>query len=92
MQVEVKYLTYIRDLIGASSEIIEIESEMDLSEFIRILGGRHGEKFYELILDMEKMELKNGVIIGINGRVAQKLDEKIRGGDSLVLSIAVSGG
>jgi molybdopterin converting factor small subunit len=92
MQVLVKYLTYIRDLAGTDSEIIEIEGEMDLSEFIRILGDRHGEDFYEGILDEEKMDLRNGVIIGVNGRIAQKLDEKIRGGDTLILSIAVSGG
>lgn len=92
MQVEVKYLTYIRDLAGTNSEIVEIEGEVDLFEFIRILGERHGENFYEIILDKEKMDLKNGVIIGINGRVARKLDEKIRDGDTLVLSIAVSGG
>lgn len=92
MQVEVKYLTYIRDLAGTSGEIIEIDGEMDLFEFIRILGRRHGERFYENIIDLEKMDLKNGVIIGINGRVAQRLDEKIRGGETLILSIAVSGG
>ncbi|MEM3056711.1 MAG: MoaD/ThiS family protein [Candidatus Bathyarchaeia archaeon] len=92
MKVEVKYLTYIRDLVGTTSEIIEIEREIELFEFIRILGERHGENFYELILDREKMDLKNGVIIGINGRIARKLDEKIRDGDSLILSIAVSGG
>ncbi|MBS7637734.1 MoaD/ThiS family protein [Candidatus Bathyarchaeota archaeon] len=92
MQIEVKYLTYIRDLTRTNSEIIEIEGEMDLFELIRILGKRYGDDFYELILDTEKMELKNGVIIGINGKVARRLDEKIRDGDTLVLSIAVGGG
>lgn len=92
MRVEVKYLTYIKDLTGVNSEVIEIEREIDLFEFIRILGKRYGKNFYELILDTEKMDLKNGVIIGINERVAPKLDEKIRDGDTLTLSIAVSGG
>ncbi len=92
MQIEVKYLTYIRDLTRTNSEIIEIEGEMDLFELVRILGKRYGDNFYELILDTEKMELKNGVIIGINGKVARRLDEKIRDGDTLVLSIVVGGG
>ncbi len=92
MRVEVKYLTYIKDLAGTNSEIIEIEGETVLLDFIRILGKRHGENFYEIILDKEKLDLKNGVIIGINGKVAQKLNERVRDGDTIVLSIAVSGG
>ncbi|MEM3166804.1 MAG: hypothetical protein QXM67_06785, partial [Candidatus Methanomethylicia archaeon] len=60
-------------------------------KLIEMIAERHGEEFYKQLIDEERRDLKHGVLIVMDGRVVQKITEKIMG-EEIIFSIASTGG
>lgn len=90
-QLKLKYLTYFKDLVGVEEETITIQNDITIGKLIEIIAEKHGKEFYKQLIDEKNGELKHGVLIIVNGKVVQKIAEKIMG-EEIIFSIASTGG
>jgi len=90
-KLKVKYLMYFKDLAGVEEENIIVDNDITIRKLIEILAKRHGEEFYKQLIDEMSGEIKHGILISVNGKTIQRIDEKVLGGE-IVFSIASTGG
>ncbi|MEM2809009.1 MAG: MoaD/ThiS family protein [Candidatus Methanomethylicia archaeon] len=90
-KIKLKYSTYIKDIVGVEEETITIDNDITIRELIERIANKHGIEVYKQLIDEKSEELKNGVIIAVNGNTVQKISEKILG-EEVFFSIASTGG
>lgn len=93
IRVKLKFLSpYFRDLAGISEEDIFLKSDSTIMDLLKKLLEIHGKRLYEQLFDEETSDLRSGVLIVINGRVARGAHEKLKDGDVVVVTIMYEGG
>lgn len=90
-KLKLKYLTYFKDLVGIEEETIVVDNEITVKRIIEIIAEKHGREINEQLIDEISGEIKHGVLIVVDGKTIQKINEKILG-EEVVFSIASTGG
>ena len=94
MKVQVKYLTFYRELTGRYTEEVNLPDSTDVNGLIDFLAKRYGEPFLKKLFD-ENGELREYAIILVNGRDIRHLNglkTKLNNGDKVAFLPPASGG
>ena len=95
MNVKVKYLGYIKNMLNKKEENFELIENAQLSDLLNKLAGIHGSAFKKEVYEPGLKDLKlgfsatiNGIFIGQIGGLNAQLAE----GDTIFLMSLMSGG
>lgn len=92
-RVKVRLLSsYLQTLVGMSEQELLLEGLPTVGRVLEKLSEKHGRNLGEQLLDNERGELRAGVIVLINDRVAQNIKEAVKSGDVITITIAYEGG
>lgn len=94
MKVTVKFFTTLRDIVDKPQEQIELSKATTVSELIRRLGEKHGEKFTRYVYN-EKGTVQGHLHFLINGKsitTQHGLKTKLKENDIIAILPPVGGG
>jgi len=93
IRIKVRFLSpYFRDLAGVGEEEVLLGEGSSLRALLGKLRELHGERLYEQLYDEETGEVRSGVLLVVNGRLASSVNEVLRDGDMVAITIAYEGG
>jgi MoaD family protein len=96
IKVSVRYLASFAIVVGRREETLLVPDETTVKELLTKLVERHGPSLGEEIFDSKAEEIRPHVLVLVNGRsvyqLAEKLNTKILYGDSVILTLPMSGG
>ena len=92
--VKIRFLSPIRDILRfPDNEVdLDIRKEVRLTELISLLKRKYGKRFSNLLCDEEIGDLRHGIIVIVNERVVQRIDEEIKPDDEIVFTLPIGGG
>lgn len=90
MEVKVKYIGPIRDVIKVEEETISL-SEARMEALVNALIKRHGPRFQDVILEGEKQEIRKGLCL-LSGGKRLGLQSPLEEGSEVVILPAIAGG
>jgi|YelNatPaOPRAMG01_1025707.scaffolds.fasta_scaffold07615_5 molybdopterin converting factor small subunit len=61
-------------------------------DLLRKISDVWGYEIYEKLFDEGRREMRSGVLVVVNERVVQRVDEELADGDVVTLTIAYDGG
>lgn len=71
MKVKVRYFGSVRGITDVSEEELEIPSGSYVCDLMQKLSGKYGEPFLGEVLREDEMELRDDVVIAVNGVFAE---------------------
>ncbi len=80
MRIRIRYYASLRELIGTSSEELDLEEGSRVGDLMRVIMGLH-----------EALKGLKGILIAVNGEYVE-MDEELREGDLVALFPPLSGG
>jgi MoaD family protein len=95
MKVKVRYFGSVRSITEISEEELEIPLGSYVSDLLQKLSGKYGEPFLSEILREGEMELRDDVVIAVNGVFAEHksiIRSKIKSNDVLTFFPIFLGG
>ncbi|MGI9427513.1 MAG: MoaD/ThiS family protein [Bythopirellula sp.] len=92
MQIRISYATQIRQHVGASSEILNVDQVSSVEALLKMLCQKHGERLREALLD-ETGGVRASLIVCVNDEhVLDTGGTKLSDGDDVLIMSAISGG
>jgi len=93
IKVRVRYfIPYFKKLIGVDEETIEIEVGSTVKDIIVKLSEIHGKEILVYMLDDDKKDLRENVLVMINDVVVPNAKYVVKDGETITFLIAVDGG
>ncbi|MEM1697823.1 MAG: MoaD/ThiS family protein [Thermofilaceae archaeon] len=83
---------YLQALAKVSEEEFTLEEGSTVQSLLTKLSEVHGRELYELLFDDKWKELRSGVLVVLNDRIVQSVNERVKDGDVIVITIAYEGG
>lgn len=75
MKVKVKYLGPIRALLNKREEEVEVPLKITIYEFLKKLSNIHGKMFESEVFEDDGKNLREGIIVTIDGRSIRRLND-----------------
>lgn len=73
-KVRVEYFAHLRAAAGnADYEIVELEKDSNIGDFIRVLAQRHGEAFRNVVMNSQGA-LRKSILCFLNGQPSSSND------------------
>ncbi|MGI9457775.1 MAG: MoaD/ThiS family protein [Aeoliella sp.] len=92
MQIRISYATQIRQLTGASSEMLTLEESSSVQDLVDVLCNRHGDDLRAALCESGG-QLRRSLILCINDQHVLDVDQqRLTDGDELLIMSALSGG
>jgi molybdopterin synthase sulfur carrier subunit len=91
LRVRVMLTAMFREAAGRKEVVEELPEGSKLLDLIRRLEAKFDGAFSE-VLDRESGSVDEEVMVLINGVAVRKVDEELRDGDSVLLTIPIMGG
>ncbi len=96
MQLRVHYLGQISAVVKKREETVEAASRTTVYTLLKQLADGYGSSFTGEVFDEGGKEVREGVIVTVNGRAIgqlQGIDTRLKGGDVVtILPLFVGGG
>lgn len=95
MQLRVRYLGQISAVAKKREETVEAASRTTVFTLLKQLADGYGAAFAEEVFDEGENEVREGVIVTVNGRAIGQLhgiDTQLQGGDVVMLLPLFAGG
>jgi len=95
MRVHVHYLGPVRVRLGKKEEDVDPSGNATVLGLLRILSESYGDWFRKEVLDDEEMNVREGMVITINGIALGQLgglSAQLRDGDEVMLLPFFAGG
>ncbi|MEE8571291.1 MAG: MoaD/ThiS family protein [Candidatus Bathyarchaeia archaeon] len=73
MKVTIKYLGQVSALLNKSEEEVEISSKTTVYDILKQLSYKYGETFEGEIFEEEGKDVREGLIVTVNGRAIGQL-------------------
>ena len=81
MRITIKALSEVRRIVGWDEK--EIEFEGSLEDLLKSLLTVEGKSIYQVLF--EDRRIKDGFVVGVNGRLISSLDVTLQPGDRILL-------
>lgn len=81
MRITVKALSEVRRIVGWDEK--EIEFEGSFADLLKSLVTVEGQSLYQVLVEDKK--IKDGFVLGVNGRSISSLDVPLQPGDRVLL-------
>jgi MoaD family protein len=95
MQIRVHYLGQISAVVKKREENVEAASRTTVYTLLKHLADRYGDAFEGEVFEEGEKEVREGVIVTVNGRAIGQLqgtDTRLKGGDVITLLPLFAGG
>ncbi|MEM2875995.1 MAG: MoaD family protein [Candidatus Bathyarchaeia archaeon] len=95
MKVYVRYLGFIRSLLGTEREEILFNDGSTIRDLLNMIANKYGEKFQKEVYEPGMDDLRMGFILTVNGILMGQLNgvnTLLKEGDEVLLMTLASGG
>ena len=96
MAIRILYSGFISEITGRLHEELNVDESKDkltVSKLLKILSKKYGPRFRSEVYDPDKDELKQNIIVLLNGvNVTNNLNVEVKEGSYVTLMPPVSGG
>jgi MoaD family protein len=95
VKVRLQYLGQISAVLHKRGETVEAASKTTIYTLLKQLTGEYGDVFKREVFDEGEKEVREGVIVTVNGRAIGQLqgtDTRLQGGDVITLLPLFAGG
>ncbi len=95
MQVQVHYLGQISAVVKKREESVDVASRMTVYTLLKQLAEEHGNAFAREIFAEGRKEIREGIVVTVNGRAIgqlQGIDTRLVEGDLVTLLPLFAGG
>jgi MoaD family protein len=95
MKINVRYLGFIKNMLGKEREEFTIGKGSLLSDLLNRLSQIYGSAFKKEVYEPGDNDVKTGFVVTVNGILSKQLegiDTKLKQGDTVILMTLMSGG
>jgi len=67
LKVTIRYFASLREIVGIQQEILELEKGASISDLLKLLAGRYGDRFNEYVFDPASGNLRSYLHFMLDG-------------------------